>query len=227
MIHYHGTPMTPRAELWGMAGKNFCVSFADPRDADVCLQIGQSVMWDNGAFSFHTKGKATNWHKFYDWVGPKLGHPHWAVVPDVIDGLPSENWNLAKEWPHRKDCAAVVWHLHEPLNQISRLMDLGFGKLAFGSSGIYWQVGSEAWERRVDEAFNWLCKHYSGALPWIHMMRGLSLGGKRWPFASADSTNVTLHFAEQGTTAEHMARQIDAVQAPIFWRMKITQGELI
>ena len=57
-IHYHGTPLTPRDQLWLMAGKNFCVSYANPGDADVCLRIGQSVMWDNGAFSLFTKGKA-------------------------------------------------------------------------------------------------------------------------------------------------------------------------
>ena len=47
MIHYHGTPLTPKEQLYNMAGKHFCVSFADARDADVCLQIGQSIMWDN------------------------------------------------------------------------------------------------------------------------------------------------------------------------------------
>ena len=39
-----------------MAGKHFCVSYAK-RDGDVGLEIGQSVMWDNGAFTAFTKGK--------------------------------------------------------------------------------------------------------------------------------------------------------------------------
>ena len=51
MIHYHGTPLTPREQLYKMAGKHFCVSFYNPQDAKVCMQIGQSIMWDNGAFS--------------------------------------------------------------------------------------------------------------------------------------------------------------------------------
>ena len=59
------------------------------------------------------------------------------------------------------------------------------------------------------------------------MMRGLSLGGKEWPFASADSTNVTRHFAERNETAEYMARQIDSNQCPITWKLKNTQRELI
>lgn len=225
MIHYHGTPLTPRSELWGMAGKHFCVSYGDPRDADVCLRIGQSVMWDNGAFSLFTKGIPTQWEKFYAWVEPRLGHPHWAVVPDVIDGDEQDNLTLAKEWPHREDCAAVVWHLSESMDHLLRLWDLGFGKIAFGSSGRYWKIGTPEWERRIDEAFNTLANH--GPLPWVHMMRGLSMGGKQWPFSSADSTNVTLHHAENNVTAEYMARQVDHAQCPVNWTLKPIQKELL
>lgn len=209
-----------------MAGKCFCVSFSDHRDADHCQQIGQSVMWDNGAFSLHTKGKVPDWSKFYDWVEPRLGQPHWAVVPDVIDGEEEDNMRLVKEWPHRRDCAAVVWHMGESIDHLLRLTwDMGFGKVAFGSSGEYWQVGSESWERRCDEAFNALARR--GQIPWVHMMRGLALGGKRWPFASADSTNVALHFKEYNTTPEYMARQIDAVQCPTRWHIRPEQELLI
>ena len=68
MIHYHGTPLTPRADLQKMAGKHFCVSFARPDDAAWCLSHGQSVMWDNGAFSFYTRKQETKWNKFYTWL---------------------------------------------------------------------------------------------------------------------------------------------------------------
>ena len=44
MIHYHGTPLTPRETLYRMAGKHFCVSYADKRDGDVCLEIGHKVL---------------------------------------------------------------------------------------------------------------------------------------------------------------------------------------
>ena len=67
-----------------MAGKHFCVSFADSRDAKTCLEIGQSVMWDNGAFTTYTSGKVFDHQAYYDWLQDKLGHPHWAVIPDVI-----------------------------------------------------------------------------------------------------------------------------------------------
>ena len=56
MMHYHGTPLTPRSELVKMAGKNLCVSFANPGDADWALANAQQVLWDNGAFTFHRLG---------------------------------------------------------------------------------------------------------------------------------------------------------------------------
>lgn len=222
MIHYHGTPITPRSELMKIAGKCFCVSYAEPRDADWCLENGQSVLFDNGAFTFHRlQAVIPNWTRYYEWLEQYLGHPHWAIVPDVIDGGEADNLELAKQWPHRRDCAAPVWHLGESLEQLGRLLDLGFGRICFGSSGAYWQVGSEPWERRADEAFNFLSQR--GALPWVHMLRGLSLCGDRWPFASADSTNVAQSHARDRVCPERMARRIDSVQCPIFWTKRAEQ----
>lgn len=224
VIHYHGTPLTPRSVMRTMAGKHFCVSFANPGDGDWCLEHGQSVMWDNGAFSFHTKGRAVDWSKYYGWLEPRLGHPHWAVVPDVIDGLPSENLALANEWPHRADCAAPVWHLAEPIGQLFKLLEIGFSRVCFGSSGRYWQVGSDPWCRRADEAFNALAKN--GNMPWVHMLRGLALSGDRWPFASADSTNVARNYNSAKFDPERVARRIDSVQCPIKWEPRPLQETL-
>jgi hypothetical protein len=223
-IHYHGTPLTPRDQLWKMAGKNFCVSFANPADADICLRIGQSVMWDNGAFSLFTKGKEVNWTAFYRWLEPRLGHPHWAVIPDVIDGDVEANAQLVKEWPFRKELAAPVWHMGEPLEVLLNFAQ-DFGRVCFGSSGAYWQVGSEPWCRRADEAFNELARR--GPIPWIHMLRGMAVAGKRWPFASVDSVNVARNFKDTNSCPEAMARVIDAVQCPVTWTPTFEQMELI
>lgn len=181
-------------------------------------------MWDNGAFSFHTKGKPVDWTGFYKWVEPKLGHPHWAVIPDVIDGGSEENDALLKEWPFDPLLSAPVWHLAEPIERLLRLAD-EWPRVCFGSSGAYWQVGGEAWERRADEAFNALAKQRP--LPWIHMLRGLALCGDRWPFASADSVNVARNFKDDNHCPERMARRIDAVQCPISWNPRATQMDLI
>ena len=223
-IHYHGTPLTPRDQLWKMAGKHFCVSFVAPTDAEICLRIGQSCMWDNGAFSLHTRGKAVDWTAFYRWVEPRLGHPHWAVIPDVIDGGVEDSAALVGQWPFSKQFGAPVWHLAEPLNV---LLDFAqdFPRVCFGSSGAYWQVGSDAWCRRTDEAFNALSK--AGPLPWVHMLRGMSVTGKRWPFASVDSVNVARNFKDDNSCPEAMARVIDAVQCPVSWKPAFEQLELI
>jgi hypothetical protein len=52
VIHYHGTPITPRAKLLELAGRFFCVRYGEHRDVDIAHEIGQGVMLDNGAYSF-------------------------------------------------------------------------------------------------------------------------------------------------------------------------------
>jgi hypothetical protein len=222
MIHYHGTPLTPRRELQKMAGKHFCVSFANPGDAEWCLTHGQSVMLDNGAFSFRERG-GLDPVAFAKWVEPRLGHPHWAVIPDVIDGEEEQQRALVKAWPHRRELSAPVWHMGLSIDWLLELSD-AFPRICFGSTKQYWQVGSAAWERRADEAFNALAKR--GPLPWVHMLRGLALSGARWPFASADSVNVARNFKDAGVCPEAMARRIDAVQNPITWAVRPEQGDL-
>lgn len=216
-LHLHGTPLTPRAELERMKGKSFCVSFANPGDADWCLVNGQMVMWDNGTFSFFRGGKKPDWNKFYGWVEPRLGHPHWAVIPDIIGGSVDDNIALIKQWPFRKVMGAPVWHLNEPISYLIALVEMGFERICFGSAGEYWQVGSPAWCRRIEAAFNALIHHF-GYLPWIHMLRGLDMCGDIFPFASADSVNVARNFKDTDADPERMARRIDAVQCPVTWK---------
>jgi hypothetical protein len=215
MIHYHGTPITPRREIEKMAGLCFCVSFARPENADWCFRNGQSVMWDNGAFSAFTRGIPFNRHGYILWLDGRLGHPHWAVVPDVIDGSVQDQRDMLKDWPYPKELSAPVWHLGLPIDYLLELAD-NWPRICFGSSAEYWQVSSDRWARRVDDAFEALSKRHRH-LPWIHMLRGLSQSGKRWPFASADSTNVARNFKNPGRRKcpAEMARKIDEVQTPI------------
>lgn len=224
MIHYHGTPLTPRSELWKMAGKHFCVSYAHPADADWCLANGQSVMWDNGAFTAFRQGVKFDVDAFSKWVEPKLGHPHWAVVPDVIGGDEAQQRRLISMWPHPKSLSAPVWHLDLSLDWLIELAS-EWPRICFGSSGAYWQVGSDAWTRRADAAFNALEKR--GLRPWVHMLRGLNLCGDMWPFASADSVNVARNFKTARICPERMARVIDGRQCPISWKLKPEQQTLI
>ena len=218
MIHYHGTPLTPKENLYKMAGKHFCVSFADPRNAEICMQIGQSVMWDNGAFTTYTSGKKFNLDNYYKWLEDKLGHPHWAVIPDVIGGDEKENKEFLQTWPYSKNYGVPVWHLHLSLEYLVDLCN-DYPKVCFGSSGQYWQVGSASWEQRVNDAFNELDKKFK-TMPWIHMLRGLNMSGKHYPFASADSVNVARNYKSLNRCPEKMAREIDSIQCPIGWNQK-------
>ena len=221
-IHYHGTALTPRSDLQKMAGKHFCVSFANPQDADWCLANGQSVMWDNGAFSFRDKG-GLDPDAFMRWVAPRLAHPHWCVIPDVIGGDEITQRSLVDGWPLRPELSAPVWHMDLSIDWLIELADR-FPKICFGSTKQYWQVGSDAWERRADEAFNAIAKR--GRLPWVHMLRGMAMCGDRWPFASVDSVNVARNFKTANVCPERMARRIDAVQCPVAWSVRPQQPDM-
>ena len=216
MIHYHGTPLTRKEQLYKMAGKHFCVRFLNPQDAKTCMQIGQSVMWDNGAFSSFKNGEKLNYKKYYSWLEDKLGHPHWGVIPDIIDGSIAEQKKLLLQFPYPAELSAPVWHIALDINYLYFLIDR-YPRVCFGSSGDYWNVGSMKWCERVDYVFNQLVKKYK-YIPNIHMLRGLSLGGTKYPFASADSVNVARNFKDQKKCPESMARKIDAMQTPIRWQ---------
>lgn len=206
-----------------MTGENFCVSYWTPTDLKVCLQIGQSVMLDNGAFSAFTQGKAINVDGFIEWSGNHLGHPHWAVVPDVIDGSVELQRAMLKRWPHPKELSAPVWHLALPIDYLLELAD-EWPRICFGSSGQFWKIGSEHWCRRMDEAFNALCKRRF--IPWIHGLRMLDMGGSEYPLASADSVNVARNYKDTNTPAKLMAQRINARNTPTKWKERNLQCHL-
>ena len=180
MIHYHGTPITPRTSLATMSGRHFCVSFMAPNDLNWCLQHGASVMLDNGAFSAWTRGATVEWNEFYKWCEPHLSHPHWAVLPDVIDGDEEANDILLASNRLPKEWAAPVWHLHESLDRLRKISD-EWPRLCFGSSGEFATPGSASWIRRINEAWDTLEK--SNRKPWVHMLRAMKEASQgAWPF---------------------------------------------
>jgi hypothetical protein len=178
-------------------------------------------MLDNGAFSAKTRGLPFDINGFYEWVEPLLAHPHWAVVPDVIDGTVEQQKEMVKTWPFRKEFGIPVWHLGMPISYLLELSDI-WGRVCFGSSGEYWQIGTPKWSGKMDEAFNVLTKTF-GKLPWIHGLRMLGLSAGPWPLASADSTNVALHHAEGVICAGCMAKRIDSINPPSLWEQKPLQ----
>ena len=217
--------MTPRAQLMTMKGRNFCVSYFEPRDADVCLQLGQSVMWDNGAFSVKTRGLEFDRDGFYAWVEPKLAHPHWGVVPDVIDGTVEEQRAMVKTWPFRKSLGLPVWHLGLPIDYLLELCDQ-WERVCFGSTAQYWDIGGPAWCRRMDEAFNALARTFGAQLPWVHGLRMLGQSAGPWPLASADSVNVARNFKDYGKCPDCVAMRIDSTNPPTRWTERPLQEQL-
>lgn len=215
MIHYHGTPITPRTTLMELAGRHFCVSFAARQDVEVCHRIGQSVMLDNGAFSAWKAGKPTDWPAYYEWCEQWLVYrTTWAVIPDVIDGDTAANDMLEHTCPLPRDQAAPVWHLHEPIRRLARLCDK-YPRVCFGSSGAFATVGSEAWLARVAAAFDAICDN-GKPRAWIHMLRGMSQSGGPFPFASVDSTDVARNHKVVGDAALMVANW-DKQQTPGRW----------
>ena len=225
-IHYHGTPITPITSLYGLSGRHFCVSHASPADVKRCHDIGQSVMLDNGAFSAWKSGKATDWKKYYVWADRWLDYPTtWAIPPDVIDAPSQEQDALLNEWPHGKLQAAPVWHMDEPLFRLCRLIDDGWSRVCIGSTSEYAVVLSDAWVRRMDETWRQLNATFKRTPP-IHMLRGMNLSGREWPFASVDSTDIGQNHKRPQNSPRKMADRWDAMQNPPRWIETTEQPEL-
>lgn len=222
VMHFHGTPITPIAKLCEMAGRNFCVSYARPDDVKRCHEIGQSVMLDNGAFTFWRQGVNVDsdwWDGYAKWSDPWLDHPtSWCVIPDVIDGTVEDNDRLIFGWPrHLYAQSAPVWHMHEPLDRLKYLCS-AWRKVCVGSSGAYSDPTSSAWAYRMDEAFNALCPTESKPPTWIHMLRAMKQAAEgEWPFASADSTNVAQNHHLHSSPVR-ISDRWDSRQAPGRWR---------
>lgn len=232
-IHYHGTPINPKSLLPQLTGRHFCVSFYDPRQVEECHRIGQSVMLDNGAFvqwKLNPIGDVYAWGAFYDWVRPWLDYQTtWAVIPDCINGTEEENDRLIGQWftevgSYRQ--SAPVWHLHESMTRLIRLTR-NFERVCFGSSGEYKIIGNGRWNDRMNEVFNLLCKGTGRPPCWIHMLRGMSLSGSIYPFASVDSTDIARNHHLPQNDIRRMANLWDAQQCPARWTEQPLQQLLI
>jgi hypothetical protein len=201
-LHYHGTPITPKADLLKMAGANFCVSHFRPEQVKICHQVGQTVMLDNGAFSAWKSGKPIeDWRPYYNWCDQWLDYPTtWAVIPDVITGDEHDNSMLCRAWPFR-DRGAGVWHMHESFGRLISLLHT-FPRVCIGSSAQYAELLTPAWERRMDDAWREIDKRFTRT-PYVHMLRGMQLVRQRWPFASVDSTDIGRNFKAKLRPDDH------------------------
>lgn len=183
-------------------------------------------MLDNGAFSCKTRGLKFDLNGFYEWAEKHLNHPHWAVVPDVIDGTLEQQREMVKTWPFRKEFGIPVWHLGMTIDYLLELGDT-WGRVCFGSSGEYWNIGNTKWCGRMDEAFNALTKTFGSKIPWIHGLRMLGQSSGPWPLASADSTNVAVNHHINNKCPNCMATRIDSTNPPSLWTALPIQEEIL
>jgi hypothetical protein len=220
VIHYHGTPITPRTALLELAGRSFCVRYGEHRDVEVCHEIGEGVMLDNGAYPAWSQGKPTDWPGFVAWAKPWLEYrTTWAVIPDVIGGSEEENdaliawlFNFDREVFSR---SAPVWHMHESIDRLKRLC-AGYERVCVGSSGLFRDPKGDLWRRRMEEAMNAVCGN--GPAPtWLHMLRGMALSGSQYPFASVDSTDIARNHNRPQNTPRLLADRWDGLQNPRRW----------
>lgn len=137
----------------------------------------------------------------------------------MIDAGTQEQDALLREWPHGKWQAAPVWHMDEPMHRLLRLIEGGWNRVCIGSTAEYRVVLSEPWEMRIDEAWNQIIKTF-GRIPPVHMLRGMQLSGKRWPFYSLDSTDVAQNHSRPHNNIKAMASRWDATQCGSGWTIR-------
>jgi hypothetical protein len=168
-----------------------------------------------------------DWPGYYGWCEPWLDFPTtWAIIPDVIDGGEAANDELVAEWPHGER-GAPVWHMHESIDRLLALADR-WPRVCIGSSGEYAVFGNAAWHRRMGDAMDRLCGN--GPAPvWLHLLRGTSMAGSEYPFASVDSTGIAQNHAGAKSRnippkdVRAMARDIDSRQCAPRWRSRAEQ----
>lgn len=224
-IHYHGTPISPHSVFVTLAGRCFCVSFAEPKQIESASRIAQLLMLDNGAFSAWRRGYVPDWLAYYAWTDVWLNCPTtWAVIPDVVDGGAELQDRLIAQWPHGQR-GAPVWHMDEPIERLLRLLDT-WQRVCVGSTSQYQVVGNALWHARMVAAWNAIAKHHKRT-PNVHLLRGMRMAGNIYPFASLDSTDIARNHSHPKNNALRMANRWDAVQCPAVYRVRaLTRGFL-
>lgn len=195
MIHYHGLPITPNSTaLSAISGGHAFVPFPRPEQLGMVIDVCQSFAVDNGAFSaWKSGGPITDWSRYYDWIRGIHNIPSFdfAVIPDVVDGSEKDNDELLLEFPWGvTGIGAPVWHLHESMQRLGRLVQ-HYPRVCLGSSGEYAEPGNDKWWGRINEAMGIICNKEGLPTTKLHGLRMLDPAiFTKMPLASADSTNI-------------------------------------
>ena len=239
MIHYHGTPITPKSVAINvLARRHACVSYAHPDQVALAFEACQSVILDNGAFSLWraTCGQRVNVECYAEWVRRWWKHPgfDFCFIPDVIDGSEADNDLMMAEWrgagmPLLDARCVPVWHMHESFERLHRLCRQ-YPRVALGSSGKWATPGTADWWDRMGDAMDAICDSEGRPPCKLHGLRMLDpTVFSHLPLASADSCNVARNIgidahwrgtympANKGDRALILAGRIESHAAAARW----------
>jgi hypothetical protein len=244
VIHYHGTPIggTRQDVVRFLRGRHALVPFARPDDLGVALNVCQSIVLDNSAFTlWRSGGGDVDVGGYHDWVHQVAGHPavDWCLIPDKIDGTERDNAELVALWRRMgsKVESVPVWHLHESLDWLEYLM-AEFRVVALGSSGEWATPGTAAWWNRMSVAMSVACDARGRPKARLHGLRMLDPAiFTKMPLSSADSTNAAINSGSvsrfgmyppptAGQRAEVIANRIEAHQSATIWNRRPIQQSL-
>ncbi len=234
MIHYHGTPSggTRVDAVRFLSGRHALIPFFRHDDLPIAMEVCQSFVLDNSAFSLWKKGGDVPFAEYHKWVQGMAGHPglDWCLIPDKIDGDEEHNAQLVTAWLREgSDVQSVpVWHLHESLEYLAYLVGR-FQTVALGSSGAYAAPGTAGWWRRMEQVMAVCCNSIGRPRCKLHGLRMLDTQiFTRLPLSSADSTNAAVNGGSvsrfgsyppptAGQRAEVIANRIETFQSAQVW----------
>lgn len=196
MIPYHGTPVSGSRQDVArfLIGRHALVAYPRRDDMGVVADVCQSFVFDNGAYSVWKRGEILDVDGYIAWCDVWYRHPgfDWALIPDSIEGTEADNDALLSGWP-RYLPGVPVWHLHESLDRLDRLVS-EWRTVALGSSGQWATPGTTEWWARMAVAMAVACDELGRPRARLHGLRMLNPKVfSLLPLASADSTNATMN----------------------------------
>ena len=205
MIHYHHIDggMSKMDKSRFLTGKHGLVSFVYQSCLSIALEMCQTLVLDNGAFTVWKQGEALDVEGFTRWTESLYKHPSidWALIPDSIEGSEADNDALLNDWPAHLP-GVPVWHMHEDISRLERLCQ-NYRLVAIGSSGAWPNPGTATWWDRIGEALDYICDEEGRPPCKLHGLRMLDPRiFQHLPLASADSINAVRrsnHVARFGT----------------------------
>ena len=242
MIHYWGTPSggggTEASRF--LAGRHALIPHFRRDDLGVAAEVCQSFIFDNSAFTVWKQGGQLDIVGYTKWVEEWHRHPSldWALIPDSIEGKEDDNDALIRDWPaHLKRKGVPVWHLHESLERLDRLV-AEWPTVALGSSGEWPNPGANKWWDRMGEVMAVACDELGRPRARLHGLRMLDPAiFRRLPLSSADSTNAAINSGSverfgmyvppsRSQRADVIAARIEQYHSAPTWLPKPTQQRL-